>query len=65
MKAEERKNHGYVIWDSCCLLVIKFVTILTELGTMERIRKKRQREGKYKRVTLELFPSGSDAKEND
>lgn len=60
-----RKSHGYVIWDSCCLLVIKFVTILTELGTMEGIRKKRQREGKYKRVTLELFPSDSVAKEND
>lgn len=44
---KEEKNPGCVIWDSCCLLVIKFVTILTELGTMEGIRKKRQKEGKY------------------
>lgn len=44
---KKEKNHGYVIWDPCCLLVIKFVTILTEPGTMEGIRQKRQREGKY------------------
>lgn len=44
---KKEKKKWYVIWISCCLLVIKFVTILTDLGTMEGIRKKRQREGKY------------------
>lgn len=41
MKSKLKKKDRYVIWISYCLLVIKFVTVLTELGTMKGIRKKR------------------------
>lgn len=44
---EKKKKERYVIWISYCLLVIKFVTVLTELGTVEGIRKKRRRQRKY------------------